>query len=379
MQKIIIATDSFKDSLEAPDVCIAIQKGMQSAMPDAEIITLPLGDGGEGTAKLLTLLKQASWKTTEVQDPLGRIISAGYGWDAIRATAYLDMAEASGLQYLTPTERDPFRTSTYGFGQLLARVLEENPKEIIIGIGGSATSEGGIGMASVLGFQFLDDLEQPLSPNGASLNKIHRIVPPSKFPIPKDCQIKVLCDVNHPLYGPNGAAPVFAPQKGATPEQVQALDQGLKHLAGLIERDLDVNIHQLSGGGAAGGLGAGLIAFAKANLSSGIDTILDMVDFEKVIQGADVIITGEGKIDSQTGGGKLIQGICRKAQSQHIPVVALCGTLQASPEDIHKVGLQAAFSIIPRPVLLAEALEQTAELLERTAEHLGNVLYLTKA
>jgi glycerate kinase len=379
MQKIIIATDSFKDGLDATAVCHALKRGLLRADSELEVATLPLGDGGEGTAALLTNLKKATWKTVEVQNPLGSLTTAGYGWNDLYQTAYLDMAEASGLQLLNNEERDPFQTSTFGFGQLLVQVLQEQPQEIIIGIGGSATSEGGIGMASALGFQFLDNKHHPLSPIGAHLNTIQKIIPPSKLPIPDHCRIKVLCDVNNPLYGPNGAAAVFSPQKGASAAQVEELDKGLQHLAHLIERDLGIDIHQLRGGGAAGGLGAGLVAFAKAELCPGIDTILEMVNFQDIIQGADFIITGEGKIDGQTGGGKLIQGICQMAASQNIPVVALCGTLQASPQEIQKIGLRAAFSILDSPMLLAEALQKTEALLETSAEHLVNTIYLTKA
>lgn len=378
MQKIIIATDSFKDSLEAPAVCAAIQRGVKKALPASQVLTLPLGDGGEGTARLLTRHQQADWISTGVDDPLGRPITAGYGWNASKKIAYLDMAEASGLQHLSTAERDPFRSSTFGFGQLLKHALQKGPSQLFIGIGGSATSEGGIGMATALGYQFLDKNGNKLPPDGAHLAKIHHIIPPDHHPVPTDCQVFILCDVNNPLYGTEGAAPVFAAQKGARPAQISILDQGLRQLAGLIARDLGADVHQLAGGGAAGGLGAGLVAFAKGELRPGIDCILEMVDFQNFIQSADVLITGEGKLDAQTGGGKLIQGICRKAALANIPVVALCGSLQASPTDLQKIGLRAAFSILTGPMLLAEALPQTERMLEEAAEHLCGVLSLTK-
>lgn len=378
MQKIIIATDSFKDSLEAPAACAAIQRGIQAVFPKAEIHSLPLGDGGEGTARLLSHLRHADWITTRVQDPLGRPLEAGFGWNEEHKTAYLDMAEASGLQHLAPTERNPLKTHTFGFGQLLKKVCANGAQRVVIGIGGSATSEGGIGMAAALGYRFLDKNKKNIPPNGGNLLKIQHIFPPEQNPIPDNCEIMVLCDVSNPLYGPRGAAPVFAAQKGADTEQIQHLDAGLKHLAELIARDLNRDVHQLVGGGAAGGLGAGLVAFAKATLHPGIETILEMVHFQNLIQDSDVIITGEGKIDAQTGGGKLIQGICQAAALRNVPVIALCGSLHASPEDIRKIGLKAAFSILTGPIALVDALPQTARMLEETAEHLFQAISLTK-
>lgn len=378
MQKVIIAVDSFKDSLDAVAVCAAIHRGISAVSPQPQVVSLPLGDGGEGTARLLTALHQAEWISTTVEDPLGRNITAGYGWDAASRTAYLDMAQASGLQHLAPEERNPLRSSTYGFGQLLRHAFRQNPRRIIIGIGGSATSEGGTGMAAALGYRFIDRAGKPLEPNGASLNHIARILPPEESPLPEQCQIAVLCDVQNPLYGPRGAAFVFGRQKGATLRQITELDRGLQRLAAVIQRDLQVDVHQLPGGGAAGGLGAGLLAFTGGRLLPGIDTILDSIDFEEQIRGADFIITGEGRLDAQTGGGKLIQGICRKAARQQIPVIALCGSLEASPTEIQQMGLQAAFSILNGPVSLASALAQTEKRLEETTWQLCRVLNLTK-
>lgn len=379
MQKIIIATDSFKDSLDAPEVCQAIRRGIKKAVPRALIHTLPLGDGGEGTARLLAQAMQAEWISTQVEDPLGRPIRAGYGWLEPAKTAYLDMAEASGLQHLASSARDPFRTHTFGFGQLLKHALAKGAKKLIIGIGGSATSEGGMGMAIAFGYQFFDEKGKELLPGGKQLNNIHRISPPEQHPVPEDCEVSILCDVNHPLYGPQGAAAVFAPQKGASPNQIKVLDKGLRQLAVRIQRDLHIDVHHLAGGGAAGGLGAGLVAFARGVLRPGIDHILELVDFENFIQGADVLITGEGKLDAQTGGGKLIQGICRKAAEKNIPVIALCGSLEVSPPEIQKIGLQAAFSISSGPKSLDKALKQTAKRLEEVAENLFRAINLTKA
>ena len=379
MQKIVIATDSFKDSLEAPAVCTAIQKGIQQVLPKAQIHLLPLGDGGEGTARLLTQLMDAEWINIQVEDPLGRPVKAGFGWDAPQKTAYLDMAEASGLQYLSADERNPLLASTDGFGKVLIKVLEKGAQRIIVGIGGSATSEGGIGMATTLGYRFLDKNKKDLLPNGENLLKIHQIIPPDVRPIPGNCELIVLCDVNNPLYGPRGAAPVFAAQKGASPEQIRYLDAGLKHLAALIEKNLKVDVHHLAGGGAAGGLGAGLVAFTGATLRPGIDTILEMVNFQHLVQGADLIISGEGKLDAQTGGGKLIQGICQVAKQKQIPVIALCGSLQASPAEVQNIGLEAAFSILTEPTSLADALPKTAKMLEEATEQLFRAISLTKA
>ncbi len=372
-KKIIIASDSFKDSLSADRVCTAIAKGIQKVDPSVEILKKPLADGGEGTARLLTQVRGGQWRSFSVHDPLGRGHQAGFGWLEKEGLVLMDMAEASGIQTLQQTERNPLQTSTFGFGELLQKAFELAPQKIMIGIGGSATNDGGIGMAHALGYRFLDKQQQVIPPNGAALNTIAQIlVPPDIKPI-KTCSIEVLVDVQNPLYGPQGATAIFGPQKGASPEMVELLDQGMKNLARVIQRDLGKAVANLPGSGAAGGLGAGLVAFCDAEIKPGIQSILEMMDFHRDLGGAHLVITGEGKLDQQTSGGKLIQGICQAAAQERVPVVALCGTLLADYETITRIGLEAAFSILNRPMNLETALKETAYLLEETSAQVYSI------
>ncbi len=367
----LIAADSFKDALPAVEVCSAIARGIKRAIPTASCTELPLADGGEGTALALTQLTDGALISCSVQDPLGRAIEAQYGWKKETATAFIDMAAASGLQILQQDERNPMLTSTYGTGELIHDAVVRGAKKIVLGIGGSATNDGGLGMASALGHQFLaktgasltgkgQDLQQVVTWKKGTLN-----LPP----------IEVLCDVDNPLCGSDrGAAYVYGPQKGATPEQVETLDAGLSHLAKVVREETGNDYANIPGAGAAGGLGFGALAFLGATLRSGIQTVLEYAQFEQHLSACDVVFTGEGKLDEQTLQGKLIQGICQQAQSHNKPVIALCGALLAKPEAIQKIGLQAAFSIQPKPRALSEALEQTATDLEETAFHISRLL-----
>ena len=377
IKKILIATDSFKDSLPAAKVCRAIAMGIQRIAPKIECVEIPLADGGEGTALILSQITNAQWIEVNVRGPLGRIVKAGYGWDAISQSVFIDMAQSSGLQLLKPEERNPLETSTYGLGQLLLEGLKHHPKRIVIGIGGSATNDGGIGMANALGYQFLDQSGQVLIPVGKNLNSIHKIIPPSSNLIPKEIIIDVLCDVNNPLYGPEGAAMVFAAQKGATSDMIHKLDLGLQNLASRLNLDLGIQVDHLPGGGAAGGLGAGIFAFLGGALKPGVQTILETIHFVDYLREADLVITGEGKIDNQTAGGKLISGICSFSNAQQVPVIAICGSLLAQPAIIQKIGLQAAFSILNQPLSLADALSQSEQLLQDTSANIIQLLRLT--
>jgi len=374
MRKVIVAADSFKDSLDAPGVCSAIARGLRKGLPGWEVLKIPLADGGEGTAKILGGYTGAAWKAVKVRDPLFRIISAGFAWSAETRTAFVDMASCSGIQLLKNSERNPMLTSTIGLGDLLMEIARYDPERVVLGIGGSATNDGGIGMASVLGYQFLDQQGNSLEPIGASLEKIDRIIPPEKYVWSPQVRIEVLVDVQNLLFGPNGAAYVFAPQKGADILMVQSLDRGLRNLSKRLQLDLDYDLSQQEGAGAAGGLGAGLLAFANAKLRPGIQSVLEILRFEEHLIGANFLITGEGKIDEQTASGKLISGVCDLAAKHQVPVIALCGTLLASEESIQQLGLKAAFSIIKQPMSLEQALEQGEKLLEATAFQIANLL-----
>ncbi|MEL7252119.1 MAG: glycerate kinase [Bacteroidota bacterium] len=367
----LIATDSFKDALPAAEVCAAIERGLKLANPAAQTIKLPLADGGEGTAEVLTQLTGGETITSHVLAPLGRSIAAQYGMQIDTQTAFIDMAAASGLQLLKPEERNPMLTSTYGTGQLIRDAIAHGVRKIVLGIGGSATNDGGIGMATALGHQFLDADGRQLSGIGADLRAVSQWVP-SREKLPT---IEVLCDIDNPLCGPGrGAAYVYGPQKGAMPQQVEELDQGLQQLANVVQQRTGRDFASVPGAGAAGGLGFGALAFLGATLQSGIQTVLEYANFDQHLQQCDYVITGEGKLDDQTLQGKLIQGLCSRAVAQRKPVIALCGAMLASPNAISAIGLEAAFSIQSQPRSLAEALQHTAEDLAGTAFQIGRLL-----
>ena len=350
--KIILAPDKFRGSLTAAEVCAAMREGIRQVIPGAEIISIPMADGGEGTAEILTLNAGGQMQTVEVLDPLGRAIKAVFG--LANQTAYVETAAASGLRLLKKEEYNPLKASTRGTGQLIKTAIEKGAKYLILGIGGSATTDAGIGMAAALGWRFLDINQQEIVANGENLSRIEQIIPPETGTPP--VQIEVACDVNAPLFGPNGAAYVYAPQKGATLKMVKQLDDGLRHLAHIIERDFGRNLAQTPGAGAAGGLGFGAMFFLNATLKEGVKMVMEQTHFAEHLQDANLVLTGEGKMDEQTLQGKLIAGIARSANAQNIPVIALCGALLLSPPEIKQLGLSYATSILPRPMTLNEAM-----------------------
>ncbi len=367
---LLIACDSFKDSLPAVAVCQALERGIQKASPNSHTQLFPMADGGEGTAKIMTYHTQGQWVEVEVQGPLSATVGAGYGISADGTKAYIDMAEASGLQLVPRPLRNPLQTGTFGTGQLIQNAIDRGVEKIFLGIGGSATNDGGIGMAKALGYQFLDESGQELRGIGEDLRHIAHIIPPNRsFPT-----IEVLCDVNNPLYGPKGAAAVYGPQKGATEAIVEQLDKGLRQLAGKVESSLHKSLAEVPGAGAAGGMGYGALVFLNGSLRSGIEVLMDEADFNDALLKADVVITGEGKIDEQTLQGKLINGICQRAKQFQRPVIAVCGALLASSDLLESIGLQAAFSIQSQPVTLAEALEQSAVNLESLGFNIARTL-----
>lgn len=370
--KILIATDSFKDALPALQVCQAIERGVKLADSSIETFIFPLADGGEGTAEILAYHTGGRWETVQVHDALFRPIQAGYGISADGQTAFIEMAQAAGLQLLKTEERNPLKTSTYGVGELILSAMQKGVRKIVLGIGGSATNDAGIGMAGALGFQFIDQLPLRLDQlTGEKLSAIRAIINPSPHhPITSI----VLCDVDNPLFGRTGAAQVYARQKGADDAAILTLDAGLQHFAKILETHFGRYFTNIPGAGAAGGLGAGAMAFLNATLQPGIQIVMELTNFDKQLKDIDLIITGEGKIDTQTLHGKLIKGITEKAQPLGIPVIALCGTLLAKPKEISQIGLQAAFSILNRPLSLEMALQETATLLEETTSNIIKTL-----
>ncbi|MEM7368359.1 MAG: glycerate kinase [Bacteroidota bacterium] len=370
MKRILIACDSFKDALGAVAVCQAIAKGIHQSQSEWSCVSLPLADGGEGTADILTHHAQGKQVEAASVDPLFRPMRGTYGLSKDGKQAFIDMASCSGLQLLSPEERNPMLTTTYGTGLLLKDAINRQVQKIVLGIGGSATNDAGIGMAIALGYQFLDKNGSPLNGVGGDLGAIASILPPD-ISLPA---IEVLCDVNNPLFGPTGAAYVYGPQKGADPAAIMMLDKGLRHLGHLVHQQSGKDWSMLPGAGAAGGMGFAAKAFLNARLRSGIETVLSYAQFEHHLAEADLIITGEGKIDHQTIHGKLISGICKQAASSGTAVVALCGSLLASPTEINEIGLQAAYSILNRPMSLETALSETSQLLTHAAAQLASIL-----
>lgn len=367
--KIVIAPDSFKGSLTSPQVCAAIEKGIRKADGNADIVSIPMADGGEGTVDALMNVLGGSKIQVWVKDPLFREIKAEYGILEDN-TAVIEMASASGLALLTPEERNPMNTTTYGTGELILDALNKGCRNFIIGIGGSATNDGGIGMAAALGANFYDREGNPIDLTGAGLLKLHSLDLSRLDERIKECRFKVFCDVENPLYGTQGAAYIYARQKGADDAMIEKLDMGLRRLSDVIEKDLGKQVAFIPGAGAAGGLGAGLIAFLNAKLEKGIDMMMETVSFRERIKNAALIITGEGRMDKQTGYGKTVYGVIKAAKLQGIPVIGICGSIGDGVEELYSKGLTAVFSIINRPMTLQEAMEHADELLTSTAENI---------
>ena len=378
--KFLLAPDKFRGSLTASEVCLAMTEGIREIFPEADIVALPMADGGEGTAEILTFNAGGEMHTALVSDPLGRSITAAYGLSFDGKTAFIEMATASGLRLLDADERNPLKTTTLGTGQLIREALQKGANRLILGIGGSATTDGGIGMAAALGWQFLDAKGAVLTPNGESLEKINQILPPHEASIPdvSSMIIEVACDVTAPLFGPEGAAYVYAPQKGADAAMVAQLDEGLRHLAKIISRDFGVDIAQVPGTGAAGGLGFGALFFLKATLKEGVRIVMEQTHFETHLADTNLVLTGEGKIDEQTLQGKLIAGIAGAAQQRNIPVAALCGALLVAPTDLNQLGITYATSILPKPMSLEEAILFAKEGVRNSTRYLVNFLKQVK-
>ncbi len=371
--KIIIAPDSFKDALSARDVAEAIQKGIKKASPTDETVIFPLGDGGEGSSEILGDHLKAEKENITVEDALGRPVKAYYFFSKENRTALIEMAQASGLQKISYNERNCMEASSFGTGQLLLDAIRKGAEGIVLAIGGSATNDAGMGLATALGIKFYDKDNRLLKGSGRELQQVHHY-DKSRMLVPEGIKIDVLCDVDNPLFGEKGAAYVYARQKGASDKEIELLDKGLRHFSTVVQRQEESDIAEVSGAGAAGGIGFGAMAFLNAKLQKGIDLMLKLTNFDAQIKGADFIITGEGKIDSQTIHGKLISGIVQHAHKQNIPVIALCGTLDANVESIRKIGLYSVFSIQSKSGTLEEALKNTSRDLTVTAFNVRRLL-----
>ena len=355
---ILIAPDKFKGSLSAIAVCDAIEAGLMRFDPATEVQKLPLADGGEGTLDVLRSCLDLQTISRTVSDPLFRPVTASYQMGG--EIAYIEMAAASGLPLLTAAERDCRYTTTLGTGELIADALHKGAKEIYLFVGGSATNDAGIGMAQALGYRFLDKSDQALQPVGDNLVHIHRILPPEKA-LPEALRCFVVCDVQNPLYGPDGAAHVYGPQKGASPATVAALDLGLQHVAALFRDQLSRDVAMIPGAGAAGGIAAGAMVFLHARIRPGIQTLMDLVGFDEFAQKADLILTGEGKMDMQTLSGKVIYGVAMAAQQLGKPLGVICGASEVSTADIEKLGIARVLPVMNGTVPLDEAMQDAAK------------------
>ncbi|MGA2547351.1 MAG: glycerate kinase [Rectinemataceae bacterium] len=371
--KIIAIADSFKGSCSSKDTCRRIAAGLGPIFPGARIICLPVADGGEGTVDAILEGAKGRRKSVQVRGPLGDVVTASYGLLG-GGRAILEMAEASGLTLVPESMRNPLEASTYGTGELIRDALDEGCAEILIGIGGSATNDGGMGMAAALGYRFLDADGRELKCGGGALSRIANIDPARADPRLEALAISVACDVSNPLTGPTGASAVFGPQKGATPEMVRELDSGLARLAAVVRRDLGIEMESLPGAGAAGGLGGGLVAFTGARLKSGIEAILDLIRFDEYLEGADLVVTGEGAIDGQTRFGKVPVGVASRARNRGVPVVALVGEIREGAESVYDLGIGAIFCIMDKAMSLDAAMAGAGPLIEAAAGRLGRAL-----
>lgn len=355
--KVLIAMDSFKGSLSSIESSTAIAAGIKEVYPHADIEVLPLADGGEGTVEALVNATDGTLVTIPVTGPLNETVKATYGILGDGKTAVIEVAEACGLPLVPYGERNPLKATSYGVGEIISDAIEKGSREFVIGLGGSATNDAGIGMLQALGFCFYDMNGEKVGIDGQSLTDIWSIDLKQVNPMLKECRFRVACDVKNPLYGPEGAAHIFGPQKGATPEMVEQLDKGLKHIAEIVLYTLQTDINQIEGAGAAGGLGAAFSSFLHADLQSGIELVMEIIEMEKSMQGADFVITGEGKLDGQTSMGKAPLGVAELAQMHNIPVIALAGGITEETAVLNKLGITSYFSILNQPMTLEEAMD----------------------
>jgi len=375
--KIVIAPDSFKGNLTAKQVADAIEIGINRLIPDAEIVKIPMADGGEGTVQALVDATDGEIITAEVSDPLGNRIKAEFGiLGDSQKTAVIEMASASGLPLVPRDKRNPMLTTTYGTGELIRIALDKGCRKLIVGIGGSATVDGGAGMAQALGVRLLDKNSDEIPKGGGGLEHLDHIDTTSLDPRITETTTIVACDVDNPLVGPRGAPEVFGPQKGATPEMVKILDKFLDRYADIIKSDLGIDIKNIPGAGAAGGLGAGLMAFLGAQLRSGIDIVIDASGLEKHLKDTDIVITGEGRIDRQTIYGKTPIGVARTAKKYGIPVIAFAGNIGSDSHVVYDNGIDALMSIISYPMSLDTAMEHSQEFLADSAERVFRLIQL---
>ncbi len=374
MTKYVVAPDSFKESMTAKEVCDAMEKGIKKADSAAEVIKVPMADGGEGTVDSLVDATNGQRVIVEVTGPLGNKINAYYGILGNGTTAVIEMAKASGLEIVEKKKRNPMITTTFGTGELIRDALDHNVKEIIIGLGGSSTNDGGSGMAQALGAKLLDQNNHQISFGGGNLDKLDKIDISNLDSRLQDVKIILASDVTNPLIGKDGASRVFGPQKGATPEMVEKLENNLQHYAKIIKRDLNKDVASVSGAGAAGGLGAGLMAFTTCKMRQGVDIAIEVTKLEEKVKSADYVFTGEGGTDFQTKFGKTPYGVAKLGKKYHKPVISLAGYLGEGIDSLYSEGFTAIFGIIPGACDLSTALKNGPSNVARTTENIVRLL-----
>ncbi|HFG1601122.1 glycerate kinase [Vibrio cholerae] len=376
--KVVIAPDSFKESLTAKQVCDAIQAGLARVWHDAKFVAIPVADGGEGTVQSLVDATQGRLVEVKVMGPQGKRVEAFYGMLGDNQTAVIEMAAASGLHHVPVAQRDPKLTTSFGTGELIRHALDQGVTKLIIGLGGSATNDGGVGMLAALGARFTNADGDPIQLTGGGLHELTHIDLQDFDPRLQNCDILVACDVNNPLCGDKGASAVFGPQKGATPEDVQLLDGALRQFGLLTEKVTGKMVLESAGAGAAGGMGAALLAYTQARLRPGIEIVLETVQLAHQVSDADLVITGEGRIDSQTVHGKTPMGVAKVAKRFDVPVLALCGCTGDNYQAVYQCGIDAVFAAVPRAMLLDDALKESDFNLADLAENVARLWVLSK-
>lgn len=375
MKKAIVIPDSFKGTLSAQQVCDIISERISAHFPQCRIISIPIADGGEGSAQCFVRAKGGRMITAACQDPFFKPMTGQYGL-LDDSSAVIEMAVCSGLP-LAENRKNPMLATTYGVGSLIADALEKGCKKIIMCLGGSCTNDCGCGMASALGVNFLDGQGRRFVPTGGTLKDICHIDISGLMPAVKNIPIITMCDINNPMYGINGAAYVFAPQKGADCEQVRLLDDGLRHISEIIKKDLGKDVASLPGGGAAGAMGAGMSAFLNSELKMGIQVLLDTVDFDRQLDGTDIVFTGEGKMDSQSLQGKAVIGVAARAKNKHVPVIVLAGGVQKGIKPAYEMGVTAVFPINRLPEDFSVSRTKSSENLRDTIDDVLRLIKIT--
>lgn len=374
--KIVIAPDSFKESLTALEVAEAIETGFKRIYPDAEYVKVPMADGGEGTVQSLVDALQGKLIEVDVTAPLGDKTTAFFGLSGDGKTAIIEMAAASGLHLVPQDQRNPLKTTSFGTGELIKTALDQGVEHIILGIGGSATNDGGVGMLQALGVKCLNQQQENIGFGGEQLGQITKIDMSRLDPRLHKVRFSVACDVDNPLCGEKGASATFGPQKGATPDMVQQLDVALQHFSDIIERDLGLNIRDQQGAGAAGGMGGGLLLLPNVKLQSGVQIVIHTLNLSEKMQGADLVITGEGRMDSQTIHGKTPIGVAKTAKAAGKPVIAIVGCLREDYEVVFEHGIDAVFPIIRQLNSLEHTLQQGKQNLISTAQNIARLYRL---